>query len=128
MAINYRGWTIDATPDFFFGKYFARARIVQEFVDDRDEPEMHIERDIQWFDHKDDAVNGGERWAMQWIDARAVGMEPPGLATHIQKSRQRSAPIADGLSFQAMKVEAKPPFESDSRKVTRGLTSGKARL
>lgn len=97
MPINYRCWTIDATPDFFFGKYFSRARIVQEFVDDRDEPEMHIERDIEWFDHKDDAVSSAERWAMRWIDARAAGMDSPGFAENAQASRPRGAAVADGL-------------------------------
>jgi hypothetical protein len=70
MLTDYRGWTIDATPDFFFGRYFARARIVQAFADDREEPQMHIERDIEWFERKDDAIDRAIRWAISWIDAR----------------------------------------------------------
>jgi hypothetical protein len=98
MLTNYRGWTIDSTPDFFFGKYFARARIVQVFSNDREEPEMHIERDIEWFDRKDDAIDRAEQWAMAWIDARPESTHTFRVATNDESMRQQGVLMADGLT------------------------------
>jgi hypothetical protein len=98
MLTDYRGWTIDATPDLFFGKYFARARIVQALMDDREEPEMHIERDIEWFDRKDDAIERAVRWAIAWIDARPESTDTLGLATDDGPMRRQGVLMADGLA------------------------------
>lgn len=98
MLTDYRGWTINATPEFFFGKYFARARIVQVFTDDLDEPEMHIERDIEWFDGKDDAIDRAVRWAIAWIDARADSTDTLHAANDGAPMRQNSNVLANGLA------------------------------
>jgi hypothetical protein len=95
MLTEYRGWTIDATPDSFFGKYFARARIVQAFSDDLEEPEMHIERDIEWFDRKDDAIERAVDWAIAWIDARPETTETFRLKIDEEQRRQRGV-LVDG--------------------------------
>lgn len=97
MLTDYRGWTIDPTPDFFFGKYFARARIVQTFTDDREEPAMHIERDIAWFDYKDDAIDRAVRWAIVWIDANSESPDTTPVATGDGSMSQQTGLIADGL-------------------------------
>ncbi|MBC8753018.1 hypothetical protein OKW42_004703 [Paraburkholderia sp. WC7.3d] len=34
MKCGYRGWIIDATPDFSLGKFFAHARLVRISPDD----------------------------------------------------------------------------------------------
>jgi len=53
MECGYRRWIIDATPDFSLGKYFAHARLVRASADDEVDGEMHIERDLAYFDTED---------------------------------------------------------------------------
>ena len=98
MLTDYHGWTIDPTPDSFFGKYFARARIVQMFADEREEPPMHIERDIEWFDRKEDAIDCAVRWATAWIDARPEESAHKAPASAERPIRQREVSMADGLT------------------------------
>lgn len=98
MLTDYQGWTIDATPDSFFGKYFARARIVQAFSDEHEEPQMHIERDIAWFDRRDDAVDCGVRWAVAWIDAHSECADKIRPASENRPMRQSDALMEDGMT------------------------------
>ena len=70
MNCGYRGWIIDATPDFSFGKFFAHARLVRAPTDDDLDGEMHIERNLSWFDTEEEAIEVAQRWAFAWICER----------------------------------------------------------
>jgi hypothetical protein len=70
MECGYRGWIIDATPDFSLGKFFARARLVRVSTDDDVDGEMHIERDLAWCDTEDAAIEAAQEWAFAWICER----------------------------------------------------------
>jgi hypothetical protein len=70
MAFEYRGWVIDATPDFSLGKFFAHARLIRAAPEDDADTEMHIERDLAWFDNEEEAIQVARQWAIEWIDAR----------------------------------------------------------
>jgi hypothetical protein len=72
MLYEYGGWIIDATPDFSFGKFFAHARLTRVSSEDGEEPEMHIERDIAWFESEGLAVQFAHQWAIAWIDERVT--------------------------------------------------------
>lgn len=67
MQCGYRGWIIDATPDFSLGKFFAHARLVRVSTDDGVEGEMHIERDLSYFETEDEAIEVAQQWAFEWI-------------------------------------------------------------
>jgi hypothetical protein len=73
MECGYRGWIIDATPDFTFGKFFAHARLVRASTDDDADVEMHIERALAWFDTEDEAIEAAQQWAFTWINKRDGG-------------------------------------------------------
>lgn len=73
MECGYRGWIIDATPDFSLGKFFAHARLVRVSTDDDVDGEMHIERDLAWFDTEDAAIEAAQEWAFAWICKRDGG-------------------------------------------------------
>jgi hypothetical protein len=68
MKCGYRGWIIDATPDFSLGKFFAHARLVRASTDDDIDGEMHIERDLAWSDTEDDAIEIAQQWSFVWIN------------------------------------------------------------
>jgi hypothetical protein len=70
MQCCYRGWVIDATPDFCLGKYFARVRMIRASADDTIDGEMHIQRDLAWSDTQDEAVAVAQQWAFAWIAKR----------------------------------------------------------
>jgi hypothetical protein len=70
MQCGYRGWIIDATPDFSLGKFFAHARLVRVSADDDVDGEMHIERNLSYFDTEDEAIEVAQRWAFAWICER----------------------------------------------------------
>jgi len=70
MEFEYRGWVIDATPDFLLGQFFARARLIRGSSDDDADAEMHIERNVAWFDNQDEAIEVARQRAIEWIDAR----------------------------------------------------------
>lgn len=70
MKCGYRGWIIDATPDFSLGKFFAHARLVRASIDDDADAEMHIERNLAWFDTEDEAIQVAQQWAFTWISER----------------------------------------------------------
>ncbi|MDR3386178.1 MAG: hypothetical protein P4L92_03930 [Rudaea sp.] len=70
MHCGYHGWIIDATPDFSLGKFFAHARLVRVSTDDNVEGEMHIERDLSYFDTADEAIEVAQEWAFAWICER----------------------------------------------------------
>jgi hypothetical protein len=70
MNCGYRGWIIDATPDFSFGKFFAHARLVRAPTDNDVDGEMHIERNLSWFDTEDEAIEVAQQWAFAWICER----------------------------------------------------------
>ncbi|MEM5400285.1 MULTISPECIES: hypothetical protein [Paraburkholderia] len=74
MQYEYGGWIIDATPEFFPGKYLAHARLTRVSPDDGEEPELHIERNIACFESKDLAVQCAYQWAIAWIDEREGGV------------------------------------------------------
>ncbi|MFM0086763.1 hypothetical protein PQR46_07460 [Paraburkholderia sediminicola] len=67
MQCGYRGWIIDATPDFSLGKFFAHARLVRASTDDDVDGEIHIERDLSYFDTEDEAIEVAQQWAFEWI-------------------------------------------------------------
>ncbi|WP_197732892.1 hypothetical protein [Paraburkholderia pallida] len=71
MLYEYGGWFIDATPDISIGKFFAHVRLTRVSQVDGDEPELHIERDIAWFDSENQAVECAHQWAIEWIDERS---------------------------------------------------------
>ncbi|MFM0000597.1 MULTISPECIES: hypothetical protein [Paraburkholderia] len=70
MKYEYGGWVIDATPDFSLGQFFAHARIIRASPDDDVDTEMHIERNLAWFETEDEAIEVARQWAIDWIDAR----------------------------------------------------------
>ena len=70
MEFEYRGWVIDPAPDFSLGRFFAHARLIHGSPDDDADVEMHIERNLAWFDNEDEAIQVARRWAIEWIDAR----------------------------------------------------------
>ncbi|MFL9963772.1 hypothetical protein PQR02_22415 [Paraburkholderia sediminicola] len=70
MQCGYHGWIIDATPDFGFGKFFAHARLVRATTDDDVDGEMHIERNLSWFDTEEEAIEVAQQWAFAWIGKR----------------------------------------------------------
>jgi hypothetical protein len=73
MQYEYGGWNIDATPDFSLGKFFARARLTRASPDSERDAEMHVGRDLAWFDSEDEAVQFAHRWAIKWIDKSCAG-------------------------------------------------------
>jgi hypothetical protein len=82
MQYEYSGWIIDATPDFSLGKFFAHVRLIRASPDSEADAEMHIARDLAWFDSEDEAVRFAHQWAIAWIDERGGGaastqVEPP---------------------------------------------------
>ncbi|REE07467.1 hypothetical protein B0G71_7977 [Paraburkholderia sp. BL27I4N3] len=72
MQCGYRGWIIDATPDFLFGSFFAHARLVRVSTGVDIDGEMHIERNLGWFDIEDEAIQVAQEWAFAWICKRGV--------------------------------------------------------
>lgn len=81
MQCGYRGWIIDATPDFSLGKFFAHARLVRISTDDDVDGEMHIERHLGWFDTEVEAIEAAQEGAFAWICKRdgSVDSRPDGL-------------------------------------------------
>ncbi|MFM0732746.1 hypothetical protein PQQ52_19905 [Paraburkholderia sediminicola] len=67
MKCGYLGWNIDATPEFSCGKFFARARLVRVSADEDVDGEMHIERNLSWFDTEEEAIEVAQQWAFMWI-------------------------------------------------------------
>lgn len=70
MEYEYGGWIIDATPDFSLGKFFAHARLTCSSPESDVATEIHIERDLAWFDTEADAIQVAHQWALAWIDKR----------------------------------------------------------
>jgi len=70
MEFEYKGWVIDATPEFSLGQFFAHARLIRASSGDDVEPEMHIERNLAWFDDQDEAIELARQWAIEWVDTR----------------------------------------------------------
>jgi hypothetical protein len=79
MEFEYRGWVIDAGPDFSLGKFFARARMICASSDADVDPEMHIERNLAWFDYEDEAIQLARQRAIEWIDAREGNIASPDI-------------------------------------------------
>ncbi|MBC8752713.1 hypothetical protein OKW43_007888 [Paraburkholderia sp. WC7.3g] len=94
MKCGYRGWIIDATPDFSLGKFFAHARLVRISPDDDVDSEMHIERDLAWFDTEDEAIEVAQQWAFAWIcerDASVGGRQNESLTSRSDISAKTPA-------------------------------------
>ncbi|SFU23984.1 hypothetical protein [Paraburkholderia aspalathi] len=70
MTFSYHGWIVDATPDFSFGLFFAHARLTRSSSDDDVDTEMHIERNLAWFDSEEEAIQCGRQSAIAWINER----------------------------------------------------------
>jgi hypothetical protein len=70
MEYEYGGWFINAIPDFSLGKFFAHARLTPSSPESNVDTEMHIERNLAWFDNEDEAIEVARQWAIEWIDAR----------------------------------------------------------
>lgn len=85
MKDEYRGWFIDVTPEFSLGQFFAHARIIRASPDDDADTEMHIERNLAWFDNEDEAIELARRWATEWIDAREANV----ATTDVDSSTRR---------------------------------------
>jgi hypothetical protein len=85
MLYKYGDWIIDATPDYSFGRFFARARLTRASSDNGEEPEMHIQRDIAWFEREDQAVQCAHQWAIRWIDKRG-GTLPDAQAKPVNRA------------------------------------------
>jgi hypothetical protein len=81
MKYEYGGWVIDATPDFSLGQFFAHARIIRSSPDDDVDTEMHVERNLAWFETEDEAIEAARRWAIEWIDARDDNLVIPAIET-----------------------------------------------
>ena len=77
MEFEYRGWVIDATPEFSLGQFFAHARIIRASPDGDADTEVHIERNLAWFDNQDEAIQLARQWAIEWIDARESNIASP---------------------------------------------------
>ena len=77
MEYEYRGWVIDATPDFSLGRFFAHARIIRASPDDDVDTEMHIERNLAWFENQDEAIQVARQRAIEWIDQREGNIASP---------------------------------------------------
>ena len=77
MEFEYRGWIIDPNPDFSLGQFFAHARIIRASPDDDVDAEMHIERNLAWFDNEDEAIQIARQRAIEWIDAREGNIASP---------------------------------------------------
>ncbi|MGQ7932382.1 hypothetical protein [Paraburkholderia sp. D1E] len=75
MQCGYRGWIIDATPDFSLGKFFAHARLVRVSTDDEANSEVHIERDLSYFDTEEEAIQVAQDLAYAWICGHAGTVE-----------------------------------------------------
>jgi hypothetical protein len=84
MEFEYRGWVIDATPEFSLGQFFAHARIIRAPPDDDVDTEMHIERNLAWFDNQDEAIQVARQWAIVWIEAREGNIGSPDTDSSIQ--------------------------------------------
>lgn len=84
MEFEYRGWVIDATPDFSLGQFFAHARLIRASPDDDTDTEMHIERNLAWFENQDEAIEVARQWAIEWIDAREGNIASPDTDSSIQ--------------------------------------------
>jgi hypothetical protein len=70
MKCGYCGWIIDATPEFSLGKFFAHARLVRSSPDEDVDGDMHIERNLSWFDTEEEAIEAAQQWAFVWIGDR----------------------------------------------------------
>lgn len=92
MLYEHGGWTIDATPDYSAGKFFARARLTRVSTDDGEQPEMHIEHAIAWFDSEALAIQCARRWAIGWIDERegTGAITQPGPVSAMPATHARS--------------------------------------
>ena len=84
MEYEYRGWVIDATPDFSLGRFFAHARIIRASPDDDVDTEMHIERNLAWFNSEDEAIQVARHWAIEWIDRREGNIASPDAGSSTQ--------------------------------------------
>lgn len=99
MKCGYRGWIIDATPDFSLGKFFAHARLVRVSSDLDVDSEMHIERDLSYFDTEDEAIevaHNGRSHGSASATARAIvcraRRQHPGVAL---RSKRHPAEMPD---------------------------------
>ncbi len=81
MNCGYRGWIIDAAPNFSFGKFFAHARLVRASDADMDS-EMYIERNLSWFDTEEEAIEVSQQWAFAWICNRESTLDGSQAETH----------------------------------------------
>ncbi|MFL9869510.1 hypothetical protein PQR67_35520 [Paraburkholderia fungorum] len=76
MQCGYRGWIIDATPDFSLGKFFGHARLVRVSTDDYVDGEMHIGRNLSYSDTEEEAIEVAQHWAFAWICQHDLQVEP----------------------------------------------------
>ncbi|MFL9921544.1 hypothetical protein PQR75_40575 [Paraburkholderia fungorum] len=116
MKCGYRGWIVDATPDFTLGKFFARARLVRVSADDEVDGEMHIERDLSYFDTEDEAIEVAQHWAFAWICEHDGSDDNTRDGTSTSRSRFRSE------SARQTDVRAGVPANASS---SRSSTSGR---
>ena len=56
------------------------------FDDDDVEGEMHIERDLSYFDTEDEAIEVAQQWAFAWICEREANVESTQAGTATSRS------------------------------------------
>ncbi|AXE94738.1 hypothetical protein [Paraburkholderia terricola] len=68
MLHAYKVYTIDATPDFSIGKFFAHVRISRPPLEGEKHGQTFEAIDLGQFDKEWSAEAFGRAWAVAWID------------------------------------------------------------
>ncbi|WP_208866441.1 hypothetical protein [Paraburkholderia lacunae] len=103
MQYEYGGWTIDATPDFSLGKFFARATLTRASPDPEAGTKMHEGRDLAWFDSESEAIEFARQWAITWIDD--------------QSARQWAVAWVDNRGISSAGTYTEPPTSGNGLRV-----------
>jgi hypothetical protein len=77
MRYAYKDFTIDATPDFSLGRFFARARIIRDRSAGKNEGETYDLRDLAECDIERDAITFAHMRAVSWIDEHERPINAP---------------------------------------------------
>lgn len=71
MHFCYRACTIDATPEFSLGRYFAHAKIERsQDISEGMGCDTYDSGDLGDFDSEADAVAFAHSWAIEWIETQ----------------------------------------------------------
>ncbi len=77
MLFQYKGFVVDATPDFSLGEFWARARIAPGALNVPQQPWTVDQPDLGHFSREALAIEHAITWAREWVDARK-GSDQPG--------------------------------------------------